>query len=162
VRARARVCVCAGTPWKSLDLYNKWNPAAHTDKWSTPTLVIHGGMDFRLPVTEGLSAFTALQRRNIPSKLLVFPMENHWVLKPQNRYSPYFFPLPRISLTHIYFCFMCCVCVCVVSCGMTMCWSGLTSGSSSKHQGNVAHTHVIAIIFAPSPVWRSRPTKNAG
>lgn len=73
-----------GTPWKSLDLYNKWNPAAHTDKWSTPTLVIHGGMDFRLPVTEGLSAFTALQRRNIPSKLLVFPMENHWVLKPQN------------------------------------------------------------------------------
>jgi dipeptidyl aminopeptidase/acylaminoacyl peptidase len=74
-----------GTPWTTLDLYNKWNPAAHADKWSTPTLVIHGGMDFRLPVTEGLSAFTALQRRNIPSKLLIFPMENHWVLKPQNR-----------------------------------------------------------------------------
>jgi dipeptidyl aminopeptidase/acylaminoacyl peptidase len=111
------MCVCgAGTPWKSLDLYNKWNPAAHTDKWSTPTLVIHGGMDFRLPVTEGLSAFTALQRRNIPSKLLVFPMENHWVLKPQNRYTvcyycSHLFPLTSINppqLTNI-----CRVCVCV-------------------------------------------------
>ena len=48
------------------------------DKWETPTLVIHGGRDYRIPVTEGLSTFTALQRKGIPSKLLHFPLENHW------------------------------------------------------------------------------------
>ena len=48
------------------------------DKWETPTLVIHGGRDYRIPVTEGLSTFTALQRKGIPSKLLYFPLETHW------------------------------------------------------------------------------------
>jgi len=73
-----------GTPWTNPETYNKWNPALHVHKWSTPTLVIHGGMDFRLPETEGLAAFTALQRRGIPSKLLLFPKENHWVLNSNN------------------------------------------------------------------------------
>jgi dipeptidyl aminopeptidase/acylaminoacyl peptidase len=52
--------------------------------WRVPMLVIHSGKDFRIPDTQGVGAFTALQRRGIPSKLLHFPDENHWVLKPQN------------------------------------------------------------------------------
>ena len=62
----------------------RWNPVNHVTKWKTPMLVIHSEKDFRIPVTQGLAAFTALQRRNIPSRLLVFPDENHWVLKPKN------------------------------------------------------------------------------
>lgn len=64
--------------------FEKWNPALHVDKWKTPMLVIHGEKDFRIPYTQGIAAFTALQRRGIPSRFLVFPDENHWVLKPKN------------------------------------------------------------------------------
>ncbi|UZK66856.1 alpha/beta hydrolase family protein [Sphingomonas sp. M1-B02] len=64
--------------------YEKWNPVHHVDKWKTPMLVIHGEKDFRIPYTQGLAAFTALQRRGVDSRLLVFPDENHWVLKPKN------------------------------------------------------------------------------
>jgi len=52
--------------------------------WKTPTLVVHGAKDYRVVYTHGISTFTALQRKGIPSKLLIFPDENHWVLKPQN------------------------------------------------------------------------------
>ncbi len=64
--------------------YEKYNPVNHVDQWQTPMLVIHGQLDYRVPVTQGIAAFTALQRRGIPSKFLYFPDENHWVLKPQN------------------------------------------------------------------------------
>lgn len=64
--------------------YEKWNPVNHVTAWKTPMLVITGEKDFRIPYTQGLAAFTALQRRGIASKLLVFPDENHWVLKPRN------------------------------------------------------------------------------
>ncbi|MDV3257588.1 MAG: S9 family peptidase [Sphingomonas sp.] len=64
--------------------FERWNPVNHVAKWKTPMLVITGEKDFRIPYTQGLASFTALQRRNIPSRLLVFPDENHWVLKPQN------------------------------------------------------------------------------
>jgi len=64
--------------------FEKWNPVNHVDKWNTPQLVITSEKDFRIPYTQGLAAFTALQRRNVPSKLLIFPDENHWVLKPKN------------------------------------------------------------------------------
>ena len=64
--------------------YEKFNPALHVDKWQTPMLVIHGALDYRLPDTQGLAAFTALQRRGVPSRLLWFPDENHWVLRPAN------------------------------------------------------------------------------
>lgn len=64
--------------------YERWNPVNHVDKWRTPQLVITGERDFRVPYTQGIAAFTALQRRDIPSRLLVFPKENHWVLAPQN------------------------------------------------------------------------------
>lgn len=64
--------------------YEKHNPVNHVAKWKTPMLVIHGGLDYRIPDTQGLAAFTALQRRGIESRFLHFPNENHWVLKPHN------------------------------------------------------------------------------
>jgi dipeptidyl aminopeptidase/acylaminoacyl peptidase len=64
--------------------FEKWNPVNHVASWKTPMLVITGEKDFRIPYTQGLAAFTALQRRGIPSRLVVNPNENHWVLKPKN------------------------------------------------------------------------------
>jgi dipeptidyl aminopeptidase/acylaminoacyl peptidase len=64
--------------------FERWNPVNYVQNWRTPMLVITGEKDFRIPYTQGIAAFTALQRRDIPSKLLVFPDENHWVLKPKN------------------------------------------------------------------------------
>ncbi len=64
--------------------YEKWNPVNRVAKWQTPMLVITGEKDFRIPYTQGLAAYTALQRKQVPSQLLVFPNENHWVLKPKN------------------------------------------------------------------------------
>lgn len=66
------------------DEYEKWNPVHHVAKWQTPMLVITSEKDFRIPYTQGLASFAALQRRGVPSELLVFPDENHWVLKPKN------------------------------------------------------------------------------
>ena len=54
------------------------------ERWKTPQLVIHGELDYRVPYTEGLSLFTALQRQNVPSRFLYFPDEGHWINKPQN------------------------------------------------------------------------------
>jgi dipeptidyl aminopeptidase/acylaminoacyl peptidase len=73
-----------GTPWANPDGYFKHNPIEHVAKWKTPMLVIHGSNDFRIPDTQGMSTFTALQRRGVPSRFVVFPEENHWVLKPEN------------------------------------------------------------------------------
>ncbi|XXF78592.1 S9 family peptidase [Myxococcaceae bacterium GXIMD 01537] len=73
-----------GTPWENPAGYAKHNPVDHIAKWKTPMLVIHGGQDFRVVDTQGISTFTVLQRRGIPSKFLYFPDENHWVLKPAN------------------------------------------------------------------------------
>ncbi len=64
--------------------FEKWNPVNYVAKWKTPMLVIAGEKDFRIPYTQGIATFTALQRREIPSRLLVNPNENHWVLKPRN------------------------------------------------------------------------------
>ncbi len=66
------------------ELHEKFNPVHHVKKWKTPMLVVQGDLDFRIPTSQGLSTFTALQRQGVPSKLLVFPDENHWVLKPAN------------------------------------------------------------------------------
>jgi dipeptidyl aminopeptidase/acylaminoacyl peptidase len=73
-----------GNPWDNPENYAKHNPIDHVKNWKTPMLVIHGAMDFRVVDTQGMSTFTALQRRGIPSKFLHFPDENHWVLKPAN------------------------------------------------------------------------------
>lgn len=73
-----------GTPYDNPAGYEKHNPVNFVSNWKTPMLVVQGGLDFRIPTEQGLATFTALQRRGIPSQLLYFPDENHWVLKPQN------------------------------------------------------------------------------
>jgi dipeptidyl aminopeptidase/acylaminoacyl peptidase len=73
-----------GSYTQARETYEKWNPANHVDKWQTPMLVVTGELDFRVPYTQGLQSFTALQERGIPSQLLVFPDENHWVLGTKN------------------------------------------------------------------------------
>ena len=64
--------------------FEQWNPVNYVTAWKTPQLVITSENDFRIPYTQGIAAFTALQRRNIRSRLLIYPDENHWVLKPKN------------------------------------------------------------------------------
>ena len=66
------------------EIHERFNPANHVRQWRTPMLVIHGEQDFRVPDTQGIATFTALQRLGIESRLLYFPDENHWVLKPNN------------------------------------------------------------------------------
>ncbi len=73
-----------GTPWENPQSYEKHNPVNFVRKWKTPMLVIHGAKDYRVVDTQGLSVFTALQRLGIESKLLYFPDEGHWILKPNN------------------------------------------------------------------------------
>jgi dipeptidyl aminopeptidase/acylaminoacyl peptidase len=73
-----------GTPYTNRELYRKWSPHLFAANFKTPTLVIHGQLDYRLDVSEGFQLFTTLQRLGVPSKMLYFPDEGHWVLKPQN------------------------------------------------------------------------------
>lgn len=76
-----------GPPWEHPELYKKWSPneyASELAKYKTPTLVIGGELDFRVPYNQNLELFTALQVQNVPSKLMIFPDEGHWILKPQN------------------------------------------------------------------------------
>ncbi len=73
-----------GGPWWSRPNAERWNPVNHVTSWKTPTLVIHGEKDFRIPYSQSLAAFTALQRQGITSQLLIFPDENHWILKAKN------------------------------------------------------------------------------
>jgi len=72
------------TPWNNREGYRKWSPHLFATQFKTPTLVVHGQLDYRLDVSEGFQLFTTLQRLKIPSKMLYFPDEGHWVLKPQN------------------------------------------------------------------------------
>jgi dipeptidyl aminopeptidase/acylaminoacyl peptidase len=73
-----------GTPWDAPELYAKWSPHRFAKNFKTPTLVTHGELDFRVPVDQGLQLFTYLQRQGVESKLVVFPDEGHWILKPGN------------------------------------------------------------------------------
>jgi dipeptidyl aminopeptidase/acylaminoacyl peptidase len=73
-----------GTPYDNRAMYQKWSPHEYAKNFKTPTLVIHGQRDYRLDVSEGLQLFTTLQMEGVPSKMLYFPDEGHWVLKPQN------------------------------------------------------------------------------
>jgi len=73
-----------GTPWTNREMYRKWSPHLAATSFKTPMLVIHGQLDYRLDVSEGFQLFTTLQRQGVPSKMLYFPDEGHWVLKPQN------------------------------------------------------------------------------
>jgi dipeptidyl aminopeptidase/acylaminoacyl peptidase len=73
-----------GTPYTNRELYRKWSPHLSATSFKTPTLVVHGQLDYRLDVSEGFQLFTTLQRQGVPSKMLYFPDEGHWVLKPRN------------------------------------------------------------------------------
>jgi dipeptidyl aminopeptidase/acylaminoacyl peptidase len=73
-----------GPFWDAPEDYAKFSPHRFAKNFATPTLVTHGELDYRVPVSEGLQLFTALQRRGVPSRLVLFPDEGHWVLKPQN------------------------------------------------------------------------------
>ena len=73
-----------GPPWKKRDVYRKWSPHEYAQNFKTPTLVVHGQNDYRLDVSQGFDLFTTLQVLKVPSKMLYFPDEGHWVLKPQN------------------------------------------------------------------------------
>jgi len=73
-----------GTPWTNPALYSRWSPHKFVQNFNTPILIIHSDLDYRVPIGEGMQLFTAVQRKGIDSKLLSFPDEGHWVLKPQN------------------------------------------------------------------------------
>ena len=77
----------SGSPWSEYPeavRHYAHNPKLNVQKWDTPILCIHGGMDFRIPYTQGMAAFNCAQMMGVPSKLVVFPEENHWILQPQN------------------------------------------------------------------------------
>ncbi|WP_076411340.1 S9 family peptidase [Shewanella sp. UCD-KL12] len=73
-----------GTYDQNKELYEKFNPVNYVENWKTPMLVIHGEKDFRVPYGQGLAAFSFMQRKGIPSELLIYPDENHWILNPDN------------------------------------------------------------------------------
>ncbi|WP_420607578.1 prolyl oligopeptidase family serine peptidase [Novosphingopyxis sp.] len=73
-----------GPYYAASETYEKWNPVNHVTAWKTPVLFTHGEKDFRIPYTQSLMGFTAAQRQGIPSRLVVFPEESHWINKPQN------------------------------------------------------------------------------
>jgi dipeptidyl aminopeptidase/acylaminoacyl peptidase len=73
-----------GPPWKKREVYRKWSPHEYAQNFKTPTLVVHGQNDYRLDVSQAFDLFTTLQVLKVPSKMLYFPDEGHWVLKPQN------------------------------------------------------------------------------
>jgi len=72
-----------GPPWRNREIYEKFSPHRFAQNFKTPTLVIHGELDFRVPVSEGMQLFTALKRQGVESKFLYYPDEGHWVLKPK-------------------------------------------------------------------------------
>ena len=74
-----------GPPWEQPEHYRERSPSSYVQNFQTPTLVIHGALDFRVPDAQGLGMFTALQRRGVPSRYVFFPDEGHWILKPANR-----------------------------------------------------------------------------
>ena len=73
-----------GTAWSNPAMYTRWSPHKFANNFNTPILIIHGELDYRVPIGEGMQLFTAVQRKGIDSKMLIFPDEGHWVLKPQN------------------------------------------------------------------------------
>jgi len=74
-----------GVPPQRGEVYQRlWDPSVHSSQWRTPELVIHSEKDYRVPISESLALFNVLQAKNVPSRLLVFPDESHWILNPEN------------------------------------------------------------------------------
>ncbi len=71
-------------PYADMEKFDRYAPIRYVKQWKTPTLIIHGELDYRCPINEGLNLFEALQYHGVDSELLVFPDENHWILKPRN------------------------------------------------------------------------------
>ena len=74
-----------GTPYQNRPLYEQWSPLNTVKNWKTPMLIVHSQLDYRVDLSEGYQAFTALRRMGVPAKFLYFPDEGHWVLRPRNR-----------------------------------------------------------------------------
>jgi dipeptidyl aminopeptidase/acylaminoacyl peptidase len=74
-----------GTPWTNRELYTRWSPQNYSQNLATPMLIVHGQLDYRVDLSQGLQAFTAMRRQDLPARFLYFPDEGHWVLKPRNR-----------------------------------------------------------------------------
>jgi dipeptidyl aminopeptidase/acylaminoacyl peptidase len=73
-----------GEPWEGIEVIDRWNPARYANGFATPMLVIHGEKDYRVPVSQGLECYGVLKAKGVPARLVYFPDENHWVLKPAN------------------------------------------------------------------------------
>jgi dipeptidyl aminopeptidase/acylaminoacyl peptidase len=73
-----------GEPWDGLENIDRWNPARFAHGMNTPMLVVHGELDYRVPIDQGLECYNVLQGKGVPSRLVYFPDENHWVLKARN------------------------------------------------------------------------------
>jgi dipeptidyl aminopeptidase/acylaminoacyl peptidase len=78
-----------GAPYENRNAYDRFSPHRNVSRWKTPALVIHGEKDYRVPIGEGVALFEALQHHGVESELLVFPDENHWILKPRNAVAWY-------------------------------------------------------------------------
>ena len=79
-----RVHAYGGSPWSGLDVMQQWNPALFADKFVTPMLIMHGEQDYRVPVTQGLEIYGVYKGKGLDARLVYFPNENHWILKPNN------------------------------------------------------------------------------
>jgi dipeptidyl aminopeptidase/acylaminoacyl peptidase len=73
-----------GLPWDGMEAIDRWNPARHVKDCTTPMLVIHGEKDYRVPETQGLACYNVLKAKGVPARLVYFPDEGHWILKPRN------------------------------------------------------------------------------
>ena len=73
-----------GLPWDGLDNIVKWSPTSHLAEANTPTLVVHGEQDYRVVVTQGLELYGILKAKGVEARLVYYPDEGHWILKPQN------------------------------------------------------------------------------
>ena len=79
-----RVHAYGGAPWSGLEVMQQWNPALFADKFVTPMLIMHGEQDYRVPVTQGLEIYGVYKGKGLDARLVYFPNENHWILKPNN------------------------------------------------------------------------------
>ena len=73
-----------GVPWEDMDAVQRWSPLAHTHEITTPTLVIHGELDYRVVVTQGLTLYGILKQKGVPARLVYYPDEGHWIETPRN------------------------------------------------------------------------------
>ncbi|MCC5935483.1 MAG: S9 family peptidase [Balneolales bacterium] len=79
-----RIAAYSGSPWDGLESMQRWNPALHAANFSTPMLIIHGELDYRVPVTQGLEVYGVYKGMGLDARLVYFPNENHWILRPNN------------------------------------------------------------------------------